>query len=53
MPKDIALQNSMDKFWLENVSKIKVETELARLPQLSLDPEQIRPSPRQSLQERN
>ena len=41
MPKDIALQNSMDKFWLENVSKIKVETELARLPQLSLDPEQI------------
>ena len=41
MPKDTALQNSMDKFWLENVSKIKVETELAPLPQLSLDPEQI------------
>ncbi len=41
IPKDTALQNSMDKFWLENVSKIKVETELAPLPQLSLDPEQI------------
>ena len=41
MPKDTVLQNSMDKFWLENVSKIKVETELAPLPQLSLDPEQI------------
>ncbi len=41
MSKDTALQNSMDKFWLENVSKIKVETELAPLPQLSLDPEQI------------
>ena len=39
--KDAALQNSTDKFWLENVSKIKVETELAPLPQLSLDPEQI------------
>ncbi len=41
MPKDAALQNAADKFWLENVSKIKVETELAPLPQLSLDPEQI------------
>ena len=41
MLKDAALQNSTDKFWLENVSKIKVETELASLPQLSLDPEQI------------
>ncbi|MXY27704.1 HAMP domain-containing protein [Candidatus Poribacteria bacterium] len=41
MPEDTVLQNSIDKFWLENVSKIKVETELARLPQLSLDPEQI------------
>ncbi len=41
MPKDTELQNPMDKFWLENVSKIKVETELAPLPQLLLDPEQI------------
>ena len=41
MPKDAVLQNSTDQFWLENVSKIKVETELAPLPQLSLDPEQI------------
>ena len=35
------LQDSTEKFWLENVSKIKVETELTPLPQLSLDPEQI------------
>ena len=41
MPKDAVLQDSTDPFWLENVSKIKVETELAPLPQLSLDPEQI------------
>lgn len=41
MPEAVALQNSTDKFWLENVSKIKVETELAPLPQLSLDSEQI------------
>ena len=39
--EDTGLQNSTDKFWLENVSKIKVETELTSLPQLSLDPEQI------------
>lgn len=34
-------QDSPEKFWLENVFKIKVETELAPLPQLSLDPGQI------------
>ena len=34
-------QDSNEKFWLENVSKIKVETEFASLPQLFLDPEQI------------
>ena len=39
--KDFGLQDSTEKFWLENVSKINVETELAPLPQLSLDPEQI------------
>ena len=38
---DTTLQDSTEKFWLENVSKIKVETELGSLPQLSLDPEQI------------
>ena len=41
MSEDAAIQRATDKFWLENVSKIKVETELAPLPQLSLDPEQI------------
>ena len=39
--ENAGLLDSTDKFWLENVSKIKVETELAPLPQLSLDPEQI------------
>ena len=39
--EDSGLQDSTDKFWLENVSKIKVETKLAPVPQLSLDPEQI------------
>ena len=38
---DLKHTDSTEKFWLENVSKIKVETELAPLPQLSLDPEQI------------
>ena len=33
--------NSTEKFWLENISKIKVETDLAPIPQLLLDPEQI------------
>ena len=35
------LQDSNEKFWLGNVSKIKVETEFAPLPQLFLDSEQI------------
>ena len=39
--EDLGLQDSNEKFWLENVSKIKVETELAPLPELFLDPEQI------------
>ena len=41
IPEDAVLQNATDKFWLENVSKIKVETELTPLPWLLLDPEQI------------
>ena len=39
--KDSAPPDSSEKFWLENISKIKVETELGQLPQLWLDPEQI------------
>ena len=39
--KDSAPPDSSEKFWLENISKIKVETELGQLPQLLLDPEQI------------
>ena len=39
--EDLGLQGPNEKFWLENVSKINVETELAPLPQLSLDSEQI------------
>ena len=39
--EDSVLQDSTDKFWLENVSKIKVETELAPVPWLLLDSEQI------------
>ena len=35
------LPDSNEKFWLGNVSKIKVETEFAPLPQLFLDSEQI------------
>ena len=38
---DSVLQNSTEKFWLENISKINVQTELAPLPQLLVDPEQI------------
>ena len=38
---DSVLQNSTEQFWLENISKIKVKTELAPLPQLYVDPEQI------------
>ena len=36
-----ALQDPAEKFWLENVSKIKVETELNTLPKLFVDSEQI------------
>ena len=39
--EDSLLRDSTDKFWLENVSKIKVETELAPVPWLLLDSEQI------------
>ena len=38
---DSVLQDSTEKFWLENISKIKVRTELAPLPLLLFDPEQI------------
>ncbi len=38
---DSVLQNSTEKFWLENISKINVQTEFASLPQLLVDPEQI------------
>lgn len=38
---DSVLQDSTEKFWLENISKIKVRTELAPLPLLLVDPEQI------------
>ena len=36
IPKD-----SLEGIWLENISKIKVETELGEIPELLLDPEQI------------
>ena len=39
--QDIGLQDSAEQFWLENISKIKVETELGELPQLFIDPEQV------------
>ena len=35
------LLDSAEKSWLENISKIKVETELDTLPQLFIDPEQV------------
>ena len=35
------LLDSSEKSWLENISKIKVETELDTLPQLFIDPEQV------------
>ena len=38
---DSVLQDSTEKFWLENISKIKVRTELDPLPRLLVDPEQI------------
>ncbi len=39
--EDLTHSNATDEFWLENISKIQVETELGALPQLLLDPEQI------------
>jgi len=33
--------NANGEFWLKNISKIQVETELEQLPQLLLDPKQI------------
>ena len=39
--EDSVSSNSTKKFWLDNISKIKVETDLAPLPQLLLDREQI------------
>ena len=38
---DSVLQGSTEEFWLENLSKIKVSTELVPLPLLLVDPEQI------------
>ena len=35
------LLDSAEKSWLENISKIKVETELDTLPHLFIDPEQV------------
>ena len=40
-PMDSMLPESTDQFWLENVSKIEVETQLAPLPRLFIDSEQI------------
>ena len=39
--EDSAGANVAEKLWLENISKIKVETALKSMPKLSLDPEQI------------
>ena len=39
--EDPLMQDTTKQLWLENISKIKVETELETLPQLLLDPEQI------------
>ena len=38
---DSVVQGSTEEFWLENLSKIKVSTELVPLPLLLVDPEQI------------
>ena len=38
---DLIPKDSTEGIWLENISKIKVETELAKIPKLLLDPEQI------------
>ncbi len=34
-------KDSTESIWLENISKIKVETEFGKIPKLLLDPEQI------------
>ena len=39
--KDLIPKDSVEGIWLENISKIKVETELEEVPQLLLDSEQI------------
>ncbi len=39
--EDSAVSNAAEQLWLENISKIKVETALKSIPQLFLDPEQI------------
>ena len=38
---DLIPKDSTEGIWLENISKIEVETELAKIPKLLLDPEQI------------
>lgn len=39
--QDLIPKDSIEGIWLENISKIKVETELGETPKLLLDPEQI------------
>ena len=39
--EDLTPTDSTEKFWLENISKINIETEFGQIPELLLDPEQI------------
>ena len=39
--EDLIPKDSLEGVWLENISKIKIETELGTLPKLLIDPEQI------------
>jgi signal transduction histidine kinase len=39
--ENLIRSNANGEFWLENISKIQIETELQQLPQLLLDPKQI------------
>ena len=39
--EDSVPTDSTEKFWLENISKIKIETEFGQIPELLLDSEQI------------
>ena len=39
--EDLIPKDSIEGIWLENISKVKVETELGETPKLLLDPEQI------------